>query len=515
MRERAGRKRAPVDILQLSRTVCDIGKKERIQDLHEESGAQPLRGADTTAGAKESRGRHSRARESFVSSDHKSEYEIFISAHPDLEAVEFLLVDPNGVMRGKWAPADSLKKAFQEGITFPMSLHGLDVWGREVKETGLHIESGDLDGYCRATRGSLAMVPWAKRSTAQILLQMFKPDGEPFLADPRQVLKKKTAEIAARGLQAVVAFELEFYLLDPNTDWDDGMPAPVGAMAGPDRQRMYGLDELSEHAEMFEMIREAADAQKLPIDTIVKEAAPGQFEVNLKHRSDPLRAADDVILLKRIVIGCARAHGLTATFMAKPFLEYAGNGMHVHASMLDSNGENIFAGAKGRRKLEHAVAGVLKTLPESLLLYINTWNGFRRVTPGSYAPTRVVWAENNRSVAVRIPVSSEHNRRVELRIAGADANPYLVMASLLQAMIEGMDERMPPPPPVSGNAYEEAGDAPFLPDDMDEALQLMENSKFVERALGPMLFKIYKDLKRAEIVAFWSEITPLERTTYL
>lgn len=483
--------------------------------LHDGSGSQAPRSAKRKAGSGFSGDRPAKAREPFISSDHEAEYRAFIAAHPDIEAVEFLLVDPNGVMRGKWAPADSLKKAFQEGVTFPMSLHGLDVWGREVSETGLHIESGDLDGYCLATRGSLAMVPWAKRRTAQVLLQMFKPDGDPFLADPRQVLKKKAAEIAARAIQPVVAFELEFYLLEPGTDWDDGMPAPVGAMAGPDRQRMYGLDELSEQAELFEMIRKAADAQKLPIDTIVKEAAPGQFEVNLKHRGDPLRAADDVILLKRIVMGCARAHGLTATFMAKPFLEYAGNGMHVHASMLDKDGTNIFAGPTGRGKLEHAIAGVLKTLPESLLLYINTWNGFRRVTPGSYAPTRVVWAENNRSVAVRIPVSSEQNRRVELRIAGADANPYLVMATLLQAMIEGMDAGKSPPPPVSGNAYEEAGDAPFLPDDMDEALQLMENSKFAERALGPVLFKVFKDLKRAEIVAFWSEITPLERTTYL
>ncbi len=449
----------------------------------------------------------------FMSAEHRAEYEAFVAEHPDIEAVEFLLVDPNGVMRGKWAPGDSLKKAFQEGVNFPMSLHGLDVWGREVAETGLHIETGDKDGYCRATRGSLAIVPWAKRKTAQVLLQTFTPEGEPFLADPRQVLKKKVAEINERGLFPVVAFELEFYLLDPDTDWDDGMPGPVGATAGPDRLRMYGLDDLAEFADLFDMIRDAAAAQDLPIDTIIKEAAPGQFEVNLKHRADPLRAADDVIMLRRIVIGCARAHGLTATFMAKPFLEYAGNGMHVHASMIDADGCNIFSGPDGRKKLESAVAGLLKTMPESLLLFINTWNGFRRITPGSYAPTRAVWAENNRSVALRIPVSTEQNRRVEHRIAGADANPYLVMAALLQGMIEGIDGEMVPPPPVEGNAYDE--DGLYLPDDMDDALQLTAKSGFIDRALGPLLAKVYRDLKRAEIIAFWGEITPLERTTYL
>lgn len=449
----------------------------------------------------------------FASPDHEREYREFVARHPDIDAVEFLLVDPNGVMRGKWAPGDSLKKAFQEGVNFPMSLHGLDVWGREVTETGLHIETGDKDGYCRATRGSLAIVPWAKRKTAQVLLQTFSPEGEPFMADPRQVLKKKVAEINAKGFFPVVAFELEFYLLDPETDWDDGMPAPVGATAGPDRLRMYGLDDLAEHAELFDMIRDAAADQQLPIDTIIKEAAPGQFEVNLKHRADPLRAADDVIMLRRIVMGCARAHGLTATFMAKPFLEYAGNGMHVHASMLDEAGRNMFGGEGGRRKLESAVAGLLTSMPASLLLFINTWNGFRRITPGSYAPTRAVWAENNRSVALRIPVSNDANRRVEHRISGADANPYLVMAAILQGMVEGIEQDAVPPPPVEGNAYDD--DGLFLPDDMDDALQLMEKSAFIDRALGPLLSKVYRDLKRSEIVAFWSEITPLERTTYL
>lgn len=451
----------------------------------------------------------------FISSDHEAEYRAFCAEHPDLEAVEFLLVDPNGILRGKWAPADALEKAFQDGVNFPLSLHGLDVWGREVAETGLHIETGDRDGYCRATRGSLSIVPWAKRKTAQVLLQTFTPEGDPFMADPRQVLKKKIADINASGRFPVVAFELEFYLLDPESGGDDDMPSPVGAgaRAGPDRLRMYGIDDLAEHSALFEMIREAADRQDLPIDTIIKEAAPGQFEVNLKHRADPLRAADDVVMLRRIVTGCARTQGLTATFMAKPFIDHAGNGMHVHASMLDADGHNIFGGENGRRTLETAVAGLLKTMPESLLLFINTWNGFRRITPGSYAPTRAVWAENNRSVALRIPVSNEQNRRVEHRIAGADANPYLVLAALLQGMIEGIEAGDPPPPAIEGNAYDEDGLA--LPDDMDDALQLMEKGRFVDRALGAELAKIYKDLKRAEIMAFWSEITPLERSTYL
>ena len=444
------------------------------------------------------------------------EYQAFMAANPDLQAVEFLVVDPNGIMRGKWAPADALKKAFMEGVNFPMSIHGLDVWGREVTETGMHIETGDQDGFFRAVPGTLSRVPWAKRPTAQVLLRTFTPEGQPFRPDSRNALARITKAMAQRNLFPVVAFELEFYLLQPGTDWDDGMPAPVGAENGPDRQRMYGLDDLDEYEHLFEDIRMAADAQGLPIDTIIKEAAPGQFEVNLKHRADPLRAADDVIMLRRTVYGCARKHGLQATFMAKPFMEYAGNGMHVHASMLNAEGSNIFADpAEGETLLKGAVAELLRTMPQALLIFINSWNGFRRIQPGSYAPTRAVWGENNRSVALRIPASTPQNRRIEHRIAGADANPYLVLCAILQAMMEGLEKKAEPPPPVVGNAYEGNEGAEHLPDDMDEALQLMRSGQFCDRALGPELSRIYKDLKRAEILAFWAEITPLERTTYL
>ncbi len=444
------------------------------------------------------------------------EYNAFMAKNPDLQAVEFLVVDPNGIMRGKWAPADALKKAFMEGVNFPMSIHGLDVWGREVTETGLHIETGDQDGYFRAVPGTLSRVYWAKRPTAQVLLRTFTPEGLPFRPDSRNALARITKAMAQRDYFPVVAFELEFYLLHPGTDWDDGMPAPVGAENGPDRQRMYGLDDLDEYEHLFEDIRMSADSQGLPIDTIIKEAAPGQFEVNLKHRGDPLRAADDVIMLRRTVYGCARKHGLQATFMAKPFMEYAGNGMHVHASMLNAEGKNIFADpVDGEVLLRGAVAELLRTMPQALLIFINSWNGFRRIQPGSYAPTRAVWGENNRSVALRIPASMPENRRIEHRIAGADANPYLVLCAILQAMMEGMESRAVPPPPITGNAYDAVTSAEHLPDDMDEALKLMRAGQFCDRALGPELSRIYKDLKRAEILAFWAEITPLERTTYL
>ncbi len=191
--------------------------------------------------------------------------------------------------------------------------------------------------------------------------------------------------------------------------------------------------------------------------------------------------------------------------------------MHIHASILNGNGDNIFDGEKfddAEQKLGGAIAELIRTMPQGLLMFINSWNGFRRIQPGSYAPTKAVWAENNRSVALRIPASTSKNRRLEHRIAGADANPYVVLCAILQAMMDGLEKLETPPPQVTGNAYDDDG-AELLPDDMDEALLLMQKGQFADRALGPELSKIYKHLKRAEILAFWAEITPLEQSTYL
>ncbi len=444
----------------------------------------------------------------------RAEYDAFMAAHPDLRAVEFLIVDPNGILRGKWAPADALKKAYAEGVNFPLSIHGLDVWGREVSATHLHIESGDRDGFFRAVPGGLLPVPWADRPTGQVLLRAFAADGAPFAGDARNALMAVIERLAGRGLTPVVAFELEFYLIE--TDTATGEPRPVDSGAGPDRQRMYGVDALHDRAALIDDIRRFADAQNLPIDTIVKEAAPGQFEVNLKHRADALAAADDVVMLRRLVQAAARRHGLAASFMAKPFIAPAGNGMHVHASMRDANGANLFADpAHGEDALMGAVAELLATMDQSVLVYINTWNGFRRLQPGSYAPTRAVWGENNRSVAVRIPASPPAGRRIEHRIAGADANPYLVLAAILQAMADGIEKRVAPPPPIQGNAYDQAEGAAHLPDEMGLALDLFERSAFVERALGTQLKHMLAAIKRAEIAQFRNEISPLERSTYL
>jgi glutamine synthetase len=445
-----------------------------------------------------------------------SEVERFRAEHPDIEAVEFLITDSNGVLRGKWAPESALPKAFKDGVNFPMSMFGLDIWGREVMETGLHVDTGDRDGFCRAGKGTLRLVPWADRPTAQAILTMHTERGLPFHGDPRNTLERVKARFDASGLTPCVAMELEFYLVDPKArPHANGMLPPVfEGVGGPAPQNMYALSDLAQYSHVFSDIWSYGKAQGLPIDTMVSEAAPGQFEVNLKHRPDALAAADDAVMLRRLVTEVARRHGLKATFMAKPYIDIAGNGLHVHVSLLDRQGRNVFADeTHGEMRLKHCIGGLIDTMQAMTLVFVPSFNGFRRLQPGSYAPTTMSWGHNNRSVGIRIPASPPEARRLEHRIAGADANPYLVMAAILAGMLDGLEREAAPPAPVNINAYEEM--VPRLPDDMGTAIQMFERSDFVRRAFGVEYRSLLAHLKRAELREFEREITPLERMTYL
>lgn len=450
----------------------------------------------------------------------------FLSRHPKLENVELVLVDPSGVARGKWAPAATLKKAFSEGVNFPLSLHGLDVWGNEVEATGLHISSGDLDGFCVAVPHTLSAVPWGGGSsaikdpteavTAQVLLQSLTPEREVFGGCARSVLEAAVQRLSAVGLSPVCAFELEFHLISPHDAADSSFEI-ASHLETPDAQFMYGLDALAEKLPVFDDIRRAAAWAQVPVDTIVKEAGPGQFEVNLNHRGDALRAADDVILLKRIVRECARLHGLQATFMAKPFLDQPGNGMHVHVSLLDADSTNIFAGQAGDTKLRQATAGLLQSMPDMALVFVNSFNGFRRMAPGSYAPTRVNWGANNRSVSVRLPAAPDAAKRLEHRVSGADANPYLVLAAILEGMSSGLESGAQPPAELVGNAYDDTtpNRGESLPASLSEALHQFQRSAFAERALGAQMKANFAAIKEAEDEGFRHHMSAFERRTFV
>jgi glutamine synthetase len=447
------------------------------------------------------------------------ELQRFLARHPDCEAVQLFITDPCGVPRGKTASIGELERLYSTGRPVAGSILGLDITGTDVDATGLVWDTGDADLLCHPVAGTLAKASWLARPTAQVMLSMYTVDGAPAPADPRHVLRRAIDRLLARGLRPVLAVELEFYVLRSGSTM-----SPAGSIT-PESGRIeaYGLARLEELAPVFDEVYAAARAQGVPAETLMSEYAPGQFEITLAHRADPLRAVDEAILLKRLLRGVAARHGLTVTFMAKPFVDLAGSGMHLHVSLADAGGDNLFAAEDpaGTPALRQAIAGLKATMAESLLVFAPNGNSYRRFRSRSYAPTAATWGINNRSVSLRIPLGPPHSRHLEHRIAGADANPYLAAAVVLSGIEEGIACQLDPGPPVTGNGYlaaeqeREAGPGRELPQTWLEAINRAAASTFLERALGAEFLKIFLAIKRQECDRFSAEVTELDRSWYL
>lgn len=267
----------------------------------------------------------------------------FLQEHPELQFVDLLIADMNGIVRGKRVDPGSLVKAFDKGVALPASIFALNIQGTTVEETGLGLEIGEADRVCFPIPGTLSMEPWQKRPTAQLLMSMYELDREtPFFADPRVVLQKVVERFTEIGLTPVTAFELEFYLIDQENLSGRPQP-PKSPISGkrPASVQVYSIDDLDEYAEFLADVLDAAHEQDIPADALVAESAPGQFEVNLHHVADPVKACDHATLLKRLIKNMAYDHEMDTTFMAKPYHDQAGSGMHLHISLVDENGKNI------------------------------------------------------------------------------------------------------------------------------------------------------------------------------
>ncbi|MDD9900635.1 MAG: glutamine synthetase family protein [Alphaproteobacteria bacterium] len=439
----------------------------------------------------------------------------FLDRHPKVDAVEAFVTDINGTQRGKLLPLKTARKIFTEGLRMPRSVFAVDIWGEDALAAGLVSETGDNDGTARPVPDGLRVQPWSKK-TAQVMLTMFNPDGRAFGVDPRQALSRVLGQYKRKGLTPVVAVELEFYLTDKQRD-DAGCPQPPRFPAGGGRAKkaqILGMAEVAAFRDVLDDIRRACALEDIPADTLISENGPAQFEVNLLHTEDALRACDDAIFLKRTIKGIAQKHGMEATFMAKPYAGLSGNGMHVHFSLLDKNGKNIFAGKdkKGTAALRHAIGGLLRHMPASTAVFAPHFNSYRRFAKGSHAPVTLTWGYDNRSVAVRVPDSSIAATRIEHRVAGADANPYLVMALLLAAGLDGMEKKTPPGKPLSGNAY--AAKVQTLPVTWGEALDFFEGAGFTKKALGRDLHRAFLACKRQEMDVLAEQVTSAEYDAY-
>ncbi|MBD9375256.1 glutamine synthetase [Rhizobium sp. ARZ01] len=438
----------------------------------------------------------------------------FLAAHPQITAFDLVLIDANGIARGKIIRRHELLPIFRSGRHLPGSILGLDVSGEDVEETGLVWSDGDADRRAWPIQGSLVPLPWTNPPRGEVRLSLCELDGTPMAADPRHALARRDALLRADGYHPVLAYELEFYLLDREKDAAGNFQPLRLPLSGerPEGIQVYGVSELDRLEPFIDAVYRAAEAQNLPVETMISEYAQGQFELTLRHGS-ALRAADDLVMLKRLLRSVALRHGMMACFMAKPFAGRAGSGMHVHASLADAAGDNLFADRDDELSplLRQAVAGLLETMDESMLVFAPHLNSWRRFSAQSYAPTTPTWARNNRSVAVRVPAGSGAGRHLEQRAAGIDTNPYLVGATVLAGMQRGIAAKADPGPETTAYA-ESAGD--ILPPGWRSAIEKASTSSFLKDALGERMHFVFLALKRAEYRRFAAEITALERLLY-
>jgi glutamine synthetase len=349
---------------------------------------------------------------------------------------------------------------------------------------------------------------------------MFNPDGTPFLPDPRQLLASIVARFKALGYTPVVATELEFYLLDGQSE-AKGRPQEPLMTEGHGRRLTdtdcYSIEEMDGLSNFFADVRSACEVQGIPADTIISELGPGQFEINMKHVDDALLAADHANMFKRLVKGVARNYEYGATFMAKPYAQKSGNGFHVHFSLLDENGVNVFddGGDSGTPLLRHAVAGLLDNMADSMLIFAPHLNSYRRFQNGAHAPTFASWGYENRTVAIRIPESPTVARRIEHRVAGADANPYLVLAVVLGAALDGIERNLEPVAPIEGDAYSVSEDFPLLPNRWEQATEIFKKSSFMQEYFGDTFIRVLSAVKEQEQEKLYSKISDVEYEAYL
>lgn len=433
-----------------------------------------------------------------------------------LDRVEAFVVDYNGVPRGKWVAPGKVGDYAAVGLPMPRSLLAEDIWGHDVEAAGLAFGTGDPDGLCFPVSGGLVPAPWTEVPAAQMLCTMRDADGSGFFADPRVILQNAAGRLGEMGLTPVVAVELEFYLMPA-----DGPPRPIrdpqpGDSDDPiEAGNVASVDVLDEHERFLVEVTRAARAMNLPVDTIFHENSPGQFEINLLHGPDPCRAADQAIFLKRCIKAVARRQGMRACFMAKPFGTLAGSGMHVHASLLDRDGRPYFASPEGGAApaLYYAIGGLAAAMPDSMLIFAPHANSYRRFQRNSHAPMTSGWGWGDRSAALRAIDGKPSAMRVEHRVAGADANPYLVLAAVLSGIADGLTEKIDPGPPQDGAPSSDPAIA--LPLDWRQAIERFGGSDIAARHFGKRARDMITACKWQDFDGLLSRVPAAEYETYL
>jgi glutamine synthetase len=456
-----------------------------------------------------------------VASGHK-ELDEFLARHPGIQMLEVLMPDMNGIFRCKRIHRSEFGALFEGALKSPATQPLVTTMGEYDHEVDPRLVAGEPDNKLLPVSGSLAPVPWLASPTGQVMASHFALDGKPAWMDPRHVLASVLERFGELGLKPVIATELEFYLVAPG---DGIVPRPLlGRIPGTGMEQQgiqYSMaEDMWQYDAFLDGVRIACEQQAIPMTTMLSEFAPGQWEINTRHVDDPLLACDHALLLKRIVKGVALQHGISATFMAKPFAGSAGNGLHVHASLYDREGSNVFGDTASDSipalspLFRHAIGGLADTMSDAMAIFAPNANSYRRFVPGTYVPLSPIWGYNHRDVSLRIPVSGHQNRRIEHRVAGADANPYLVTAAVLAGMHHGITRCLEPGPMVA-----EGTDLPdqevTLPSRWEQALAAFDRSEVMPEYLGAAYCSAFSSMRRSECEAFHARISNLDYEWYL
>ncbi|HEY2889281.1 MAG TPA: glutamine synthetase family protein [Dongiaceae bacterium] len=431
-----------------------------------------------------------------------------------IDEVECLVPDINGIARGKILPATKfIKSARDESLRLPESIFIQTVTGEysENEDYDDIASDQDPDIYLKPDADTIRIVPWYQEPTAQVICDAYNADGTPVEMSARQVLRRVLALYEEKGWLPIVAPELEFFLVQVNTDPDLPLLPPAGRSGRTETGRQsYGIDATNEFDPIFEDVYDYCEAQDIDIDTLTHEAGAAQMEINFNH-GEAMRLADQSFLFKRTVRQAALRHNIYATFMAKPLANQPGSSMHIHQSILEiETKRNLFADTLGRDTalFRSHVAGLQRFLPQVMPMLAPNVNSFRRLRPFSDAPINVQWGVDNRSVGLRVPVSEGPSRRIENRLAGADANPYLAIAASLACGYLGMIERMKPTQQIQGSAYRLAH---TLPRTLYDGLHRFQGCKKMRPILGEQFIRAMVLVKQSELDAYQGVISSWER----
>ncbi|MEO0980424.1 MAG: glutamine synthetase family protein [Pseudomonadota bacterium] len=428
----------------------------------------------------------------------------------NIEDIECIVPDIAGVARGKMMPVE---KFFSGPVmTMPASIFAQTISG-DYPDDDERFQHNPTDGdlYFRADYSTLTSVPWESDPTAQLIHDAYTRQGAPVETAPRNVLKRILKLYEDKGWKPVIAPEIEFYLVRPNTDPDYPLEPPTGRSGRPEVGRQsYSISALNEFDELIDDIYDLSEQQGLEIDTLIHEEGAAQMEINLRH-GNPLALADQVFLFKRTIREAALRHDMYATFMSKPMSHQPGSAMHIHQSVIDrETGQNIFAGENGEETPAFLsfIAGHQVYLPKVTCIMAPFVNSYRRFSKTSTSPVNVYWGYDNRTVGLRVPYSSPEARRLENRIPGSDANPYLSIAASLACGYLGIVNELKPDAPRSDDCTELAKS---LPRGLPEAVAQFETSDEMIEVFGETFVATYRAIKYEEFETFMSVISAWER----